>query len=150
MIFRILLLGILVVAVVLADILITTFWFFSIIFACYCVGYVILKQKKGNHVAARRLIFAAVSSLIATTVFGYTASSLVHSDVMACREAMGSAYPKDLREVLSRKEISWISRSYILAYSNADGSHILRMREFPYKIVDFDWVSGKFESRPYD
>ena len=98
--------------------------------------------------------FKAIACIVIfgmTSIFGYSFDAYVQADFLQFRKN-SDIIPKDKGEFLKlgESQLSWFSKWSFLGYANVDGTAVVKLRMFPYRIAEYDFNSGKFLTRPYD
>ncbi|KQV47588.1 MULTISPECIES: hypothetical protein [unclassified Duganella] len=133
--------------VVLFDTFIFSGWLFSGFFLI-AGSYLALASQNQSRRHLRNLL---LSTFVATTVVGYSLQIYIKADIseFVSRHAIAPINKTKLVEG-NHTQLSWVTKWFLLNYSNVDGIAKANLRIFPYSIMEYDFNKKEFVTRQYD
>lgn len=113
--------------------------------------YWLLKSRTAGAPAGYKVRGAAgIIIFMLTTLIGYGVSWWTERGLIEFAESIGTSYPKNKTELLLNTHFNSLVRMAFISYANVDGHVVIKLREFPYQVMEYDFKSGRFYRRPYD
>lgn len=129
------------------DLFLVVGWFFSIIFllaSAFFSARRCIKNEKNS------LVFLyGVASISLVLLLDSPIKKIVDSDINGLYGLDEPSLPTNIDEFLQLKNISSITKARVGWFLRKDGEFIVRLRHFPYSLIDYDLKKNKLTIREW-